>query len=79
MEKETLVYWLRCWIPNPMVLGSKPPCGSKVESAIHFSEVDQMGTRNFLELNSNRIKSKLSPCSGSVDFRQFNSVHKKGP
>ena len=54
MKKQKLVYWLRRWIPNPEVLCSKPLCGSKVESAFHPSEVDQMGSRNFSELSDKK-------------------------
>ena len=35
------------WISNPL-------CGSKVESAFHPSEVDQMYTRNFSELSEKK-------------------------
>ena len=40
----------RCLIPNPEVLCSKPLGDTKVDSASHSSEVDQMSTRNFWEL-----------------------------
>ena len=36
---------VRRWIPNPEVPGSKPLGGSKVHSAVHPSEIDQMSTR----------------------------------
>ena len=36
----------RRWIPNPGVPCSKPMGGSKVDSAFHPSEVDEMSTRN---------------------------------
>ena len=39
-------------IPNPEVLCSKPLGDTKVDSAFHSSEVDQMSTRNFWELCS---------------------------
>ena len=42
------------WIPNPGVLCSKPLGGSKVDSAFHPSEVDEMSTRNFWELNGKK-------------------------
>ena len=54
MEKQKLVYWLRRWIPNSMVLCWKLPCGSNVKSAFHPSEVDQMGTKNFSELSDKK-------------------------
>ena len=59
MKKQNLVYWLRRWIPNPMVLCSKQPCGSKVEPAFHPFEVDQMGTRNFSELSDKKLSASL--------------------
>ena len=54
--------WLRCSIFNPAVPCSKPLGGSKVDSAVHPSEVDKMNTRDFWELV---VKSKLPPRSGS--------------
>ena len=42
--------WLRCWIPNPGVLGSKPLGGSKVDSVFHHFKVDKMSTSNFWKL-----------------------------
>ena len=47
-------YALRCWIPNPWVLCSKPLGGSKVDSAFHPSEVGKMSTRNFWELSGKK-------------------------
>ena len=44
----------RCWIPNPGDPCSKPLGGSKVDSAIHTSEVDKMSTRNFWELSGKK-------------------------
>ena len=41
---------------------SKPLGGSKVNSAVHPSEVDKMSTWDFWEL---MVKSKLPPQSGS--------------
>ena len=55
------------------VSGSKPQGGSKVDSAFHPSEVDQMSTGNSGGLSA---KSKLSPRSGSVALRLLNSIHK---
>ena len=49
-----MTWWLRRWTPNPGVLCSKPASGSKVDSAFDTSEVDQMGTRNFLELSGKK-------------------------
>lgn len=43
--------WLGCWIINPKVLCSKPQSSSKVNSAIHSLEVNQMNTRNIWELS----------------------------
>ena len=58
-----------------MVPGSKPLGDSKVNSAFHPSEVDQISTRTYWGLLV--VKSTLSPCSGSVTFRQLNPIHKK--
>ena len=41
--------WLRHWTPNPGVSYSKPLGGTKVDSALHPSEVNKMNTRNFWE------------------------------
>ena len=57
-----ILFWLRCWIPNPGVPCSKPLGSSKVDSAFHPSEVDKVSTRNFWGLV---VKSKLPPRSGS--------------
>ena len=46
--------WPSGWIPNPEVPGSKPQGVSKVNSAFHPSEVDQLSTRNFWRLNGKR-------------------------
>ena len=40
--------------PNPGVPCSKPPGGSKVDSAFHPPEVDKMSTRNFWELSGKK-------------------------
>ena len=53
---------------------SKPLDGSKVGSAFHPSEVDQMSVRHFKKFV---VKSKLPPSSGSVTLRQLNSIHEK--
>ena len=42
------------WIPNPGILCSKPLGGSKVNSGFHPSVVDQISTRNFLELSGKK-------------------------
>ena len=51
LKYGAMTYWLRCWIPNPVVPCSKPLGGSKVDSVIHPSMVDKMSTRNFWELS----------------------------
>ena len=38
-------YWLRCWIPNPWILSSKPMGGPKGSLASPPSNVDQMNPR----------------------------------
>ena len=48
--------------------------GSKVSSAFHPSEVDQISTRNSWE---SAVKSKLSPLSVFAPLSQFNPIHKK--
>ena len=45
---------LRCCIPNPGVLCSKPLGSSKVNSAFHPSKVDEMSTKNFWELSGKK-------------------------
>ena len=50
------------WPPSPGVPCSKPLGGSKVDSAFHPSEVNEVSTRNFWGLV---VKSKLPPQSGS--------------
>ena len=42
------------WIPNPGVPCSKPLSGSKVDSAFHPSEADQMSIGNFWEVSSKK-------------------------
>ena len=69
---------LKRWIPNPGILGSKPLGASKVNST----------SQSFILLGFIKwvpetpgdqvVKSKLSPCSGSVALRQLNPIHKKG-
>ena len=58
-----MAQWLGCWISNIGGLQLKLLDGSKVNSAFHSFEVNQMNTRNFRELVD---KSKLSPCSDSA-------------
>ena len=41
-------------IPNPGVPCSRPPGGSKVDSAFHPPEVDKMSTRKFWELSGKK-------------------------
>ena len=43
--------WLSRWIPKLGVPCSKALGGSKVDSAFHPSEVDQVSTTNFWELS----------------------------
>ena len=45
---------LRCWIPNPGVLCSKPLGSSKVNSAFHPSKVDEMSTKHLWELSGKK-------------------------
>ena len=49
-----MAQWLRRWISNPGAPCPKPPDGSKVDSALHLSEVDKISTRNFEELNGEK-------------------------
>ena len=46
--------WLWRWIPNPGVPCLKSLGGSKVDSAFHPSEVDEMSSRNFWELGGKK-------------------------
>ena len=48
------IFLLNCWIPNLGVPCSKPLGGSKVDSAFHPSEVDEMSTMNILGLTSKK-------------------------
>ena len=54
LAEVAMAWWLRCWIPNPGVPCSKPLGRSKVDSAIHPSEVDKMSTRDFWELSGKK-------------------------
>ena len=54
LKQPQMAYWLRCWIPNPRVPGSKPLGCSKVNSAFHPFYVDQLCTRNSWELNGTK-------------------------
>ena len=74
---EAMAWWLRCWIPNPGILCSKKLGGSKVESACHPSEVDQMSSAREGNSGNLVVKSKLPPRSGSVALRQLSPIHKK--
>ena len=40
--------------PNPGVPGSKSLTGSKVNSAVHLSEVDKISTKNLWELSGKK-------------------------
>ena len=51
---RAMTWWLRHWIPNPGVPGSKPPGGSKVNSAFHPSDVGQLSTKNSCKLNGKK-------------------------
>ena len=51
---RAMAYWLRCWVPNPEVLYSKPLGGSEVDSVFHPSEVDKMSNRDFWELSGKK-------------------------
>ena len=44
-----MAQWLGHWIPNPGIRYSKPLEGSKVDSAFHPCEVDQISTRTSWE------------------------------
>ena len=50
----TMAQWLRCWIPNPGVLCSKPLGGFEVNSAFCSSEVNKTSTSNFWELHGKK-------------------------
>ena len=50
----TMTQWLRRWIPDPVVMWSKLLGDSKVDSALHPSEVDKMSARNFKELSGKK-------------------------
>ena len=54
LTHSAMALWLRCWNANPGVLCSKPPGGSKVDSAFHSSEVNKMSTSNFWELSGKK-------------------------
>ena len=59
--------WLRQWIPNQGVLGSKSLGGS-------------MPTQLFILPSGDLVvPSKLSLSSGSAALSQLNIIHKKGP
>ena len=46
--------WLSCWIPNPGVPCSIPLGGSKVNSAFHLCEVDEMSAKNLWKLSGKK-------------------------
>ena len=45
---------LRHWVSNPGVPRPKPLGGSKVDPALHLSEVDKASTKNFKELDGKK-------------------------
>ena len=49
-----MTYWLKGWISNPWVPCSKPLGDSKVGTAFHPSEVDEMSIKNFWELSGEK-------------------------
>ena len=46
LEVGAMAWWLRCLITSPRVLTSKPLGVSKVDSAFHPSEANQISTKN---------------------------------
>ena len=54
LPHKAMAYWLRCWVPNPGIPYSKPLGDSKVDSAFHPSQVDQMSIKNFWELSGEK-------------------------
>ena len=46
-----MAWWLGCWIPSPVVPGSKPVGGSKFALAFHPSKIDEMSVMNSQGLN----------------------------
>ena len=59
---------VRHWIPNPRFWSSKPLGGSKVDSAFHPFEVDQMSTKNYWGL---RGKNTLNYCVGVQQDKSY--------
>ena len=47
-----MVHLLGCWIPNPGIISSKPLGGSKINPALHPSEVNQMRTSTSWQLRN---------------------------
>ena len=58
------------WILNPGIPNSKPMGRSNVNSAFHLSKVDKWVPGISGQLV---VKSKLSPCCGSVALRQHST------
>ena len=58
----------KAYCPHSRGPGFKSTRCSKVDSAFHPSEADQMSTKNLV------VKSKRTPDSGSATLRQFNST-----
>ena len=71
-----MALWSGHSISVPGVSGSKPLGGSMTDPAFHSIKVDKMSTTNPWGL---MIKNKLSPHSGSVALRHWNSIHKNKP
>ena len=72
-----LVVMMQGSILNLGTMGSKPLGGSKVHSAIHSSEINQMSIKNSIP-GDLVVKSKLSPGSDSAALIQLNPIHKRG-
>ena len=54
-----MAWWLKRWISKSGITCSKPPSGSKFDSAFYPSEVDQMSNTNFLGLIGIKVNSHL--------------------
>ena len=63
-------------LDSQWILSSKHFSWSKVDwSAVHLPRLIKWVPGIY---GNSVVKSKLSPCSGSVALRQLNSIHKKG-
>ena len=69
-----MIQWLRCWIPNQGDRDSVS--GFKVDSAFILLSLMKWVPGTPADL---KVKSELSPHSGSVSLRQLDPIHKKGP